>query len=188
MVIEFLASKARRSRAAAFGQVDKIGLKREEVRGNGKADKASRERRPPRARSGSSPREWAGAPPRSRPERRCDGRARSRSGNRREPARELREHSPGRPPRERVRPSKRTEAGGGARQTAPPEGGSQKRRAARPRVAEPAPTACPSGPLRLASDARQSKSPWSHHRQSTIHYNTTTALRSPLPVVDYIKL
>jgi hypothetical protein len=39
----FLASKARRRGAAALGQVDKAGLKREEVRGNGKVDRTRRE-------------------------------------------------------------------------------------------------------------------------------------------------
>jgi len=42
-VIEFLASMARRSDAAALGQVDGADLKREEVRGNGKVGRRRRE-------------------------------------------------------------------------------------------------------------------------------------------------
>jgi len=38
-VIEFLASMARRSDAAALDQMDGANLKREEVRGNGKVDR-----------------------------------------------------------------------------------------------------------------------------------------------------
>ena len=137
-VIEFLASKARHSDAAALGQVDKVDLKREEGRGSGREDRARRERRPPRALSGASPRERSGAPRRSRRERRCDGRARSRSGNPRGPARELQGQLQERQPRRRARPAQRSQERGCAKRTAPPGGGLQKRRASRPRVAEPA--------------------------------------------------
>ena len=85
--------------------------------------------------------------------------ARSRSGNRRPPVLGRLGRLLARPPERRARPTKRAGAGDGAKQTAPPAGGSQKCREARPRVAEPAPAACPSGPLWQNSDARQSNSP-----------------------------
>ena len=44
-VIEFLASKARHSDAAALGQVDKTDLKREEGPGNEREDRTEGERR-----------------------------------------------------------------------------------------------------------------------------------------------
>src|SRR6059058_2228048 len=75
-IIEFLASKAHRGDAAALGQVDKADLNREEVRANGREDMARRQRRPCRARMRAAPDGGAGVPQQSRPERRCDDRAR----------------------------------------------------------------------------------------------------------------
>src|SRR6266481_5106 len=158
-VIVFLASKARRSDAAALGQVDEADLKREEVRGNGREDRAPRERRPRRTLMCPASHERGGAPQQSQWGRRCDGRARSISGNRRRPVRESRGRLPGRRPRRWERLAKRP-ADDGAQRTAPPEGASQKCRAARPHVGKPVPSACPSGPpLPLSPDARQFNPP-----------------------------
>jgi hypothetical protein len=54
-VIEFLASKVRRRGAAALGQVGGADLKREEVRANGREERARRERRPRRSPMRAAP-------------------------------------------------------------------------------------------------------------------------------------
>ena len=55
-VIEFLASKARRSDAAALGQMEKTDLKREEVRGNERGRRSEEGPKPSRPPGGAADR------------------------------------------------------------------------------------------------------------------------------------
>jgi len=95
----------RRRGATALSRLDGADLKREEVRGNGKVDRTRREWRPPWAVLGGVVRELAGVPQRSRPVRRRDDRAQSRSGNLAPPLPGCHSRLPKRPSKRQVCPA-----------------------------------------------------------------------------------
>ena len=69
-VIEFLALKVRRSKAAALDQVDKVDFRREEERGNERGRRSEEGPKPFRPAEGAAARAWTSGPGRNRPVRR----------------------------------------------------------------------------------------------------------------------
>ena len=154
-VIKFLAWMARHSGPAALGQVDETDLKREAGLGNERGGKTGEAPKPSRAPQAAAVQTWTQALLRSRPGWRCGDRAQSRPGNRRPSEQVTGGQLVGRPRKRPARLARKVAESDGANRRGAPETGSQRRRAARPRGAEPAASVHWSKSPSQSSNARQ---------------------------------
>ena len=145
--------------------MEKTDLKREEGRGNERGRRSEEGPKPSQPAGGAAAGARTSESGRNRPVQRCYGSAHSRSGNFCLPGPAPAGRLPERPRGGQARLARKAAESGGANRRGPPEGGSQKRRAARPRGAEP------------AASVRWSKPPWqSSNARQTISLGRVAAL------------